>query len=155
MQARIFDRATPADIDGLTELELQCFRQPWSRESIASEFEAHAGAGLLLRDPAAPGRLIAALFYRRVDDEAHLFRVAVAPEHRRRGIGADLIAEFIRRARADRLRAAVLEVGCANSAALGLYRRFGFRIVGTRKGYYDGAREDALILNLNLHEEDV
>ena len=155
MPARVFDRATPADIDGLVELELQCFRQPWSRQSVTSEFEARDGAGLVLRDAETPGRLIAGLFYRRVDDEAHLFRVAVAPEHRRRGIGADLITEFIRLARANRCRAAVLEVGSANAAALGLYRRFGFRTVGTRKGYYDGAREDALILNLNLNEEDL
>ncbi|MCU0578714.1 MAG: GNAT family N-acetyltransferase, partial [Desulfobacterota bacterium] len=57
---------------------------------------------------------------------AELFRVAVAPELRRRGIGGALVAEFLRQARGRGMRSAVLEVGAANAAALALYRAAGF-----------------------------
>jgi ribosomal protein S18 acetylase RimI-like enzyme len=50
------------------------------------------------------------------------------------------------------MHAAVLEVGAANAGALALYRRSGFRPVGTRRGYYNGGREDAVILKLELTE---
>jgi [ribosomal protein S18]-alanine N-acetyltransferase len=152
--APTFTRAAPEDVDGLLELERRCFPQPWGRDAIAGEILARGGTGLVLRGADAAGGLTACLFFRLIDDEAHLFRVAVAPEHRRRGLGAELMGEFIRRARGQGARAAVLEVGAGNTAALALYRKFGFQTVGTRRGYYNGGREDAVILNLNLNEEE-
>jgi ribosomal-protein-alanine N-acetyltransferase len=150
--APTFTPATPVDIDGLLDLERRCFPQPWGRESIAGELAAEGGASLVLRDPEADDRTLACLFYRFIDVEAHLFRVAVSPELRRRGIGAALVGEFIRQARGRGMHAAVLEVGAANAGALALYRRCGFRPVGTRRGYYNGGREDAVILKLELTE---
>jgi ribosomal-protein-alanine N-acetyltransferase len=152
VRASTFSRATPADLDALAQLERTCFPQAWSREAIAAELAANGGAGLVVRDP-TDGRPVAFLFYRIIDGEAHLFRVAVAPERRKRGIGTDLMTAFIRQARARGMRAAVLEVGADNAAALALYRKFGFQTVGSRRGYYDGGREDALILIFNLNEE--
>jgi ribosomal-protein-alanine N-acetyltransferase len=145
-----FTPATPADIECLVELERRCFADPWGRESVAGELAAGGGSSVVLRDPEAGGRPIAYLFYRLVDTEAELFRVAVAPELRRRGIGAALIGEFVRQARARGVQAAVLEVGAANAAALALYRAAGFTPVGARRGYYAGGREDAVILKLEL-----
>lgn len=145
--------ATPADIGALIELERACFHQPWGASAVTDEIAAAGGGSLVARDP-GDGRPVACLFYRDIDGEAHLFRVAVAPERRRLGLGAALVREFIRRARARGMRAAVLEVGSANAGALGLYHGFGFRPVATRRGYYDGGREDALILRLTLKQED-
>jgi ribosomal-protein-alanine N-acetyltransferase len=146
-------RATPADIGALVELERTCFSQPWGAAAVTDEIAAADGGSLVARDP-GDGRPVACLFYREIDGEAHLFRVAVAPERRRMGLGAALVTEFIRQARARGMRAAVLEVGSANTGALGLYHGFGFQPVATRRGYYDGGREDALILRLTLRQED-
>jgi [ribosomal protein S18]-alanine N-acetyltransferase len=148
--APTFTPALPADIDELLDLERRCFPQPWGRESIAGELAATGGASLVLRDPEADGRPVACLFCRFVDTEAHLFRVAVSPDRRRRGIGAALVSEFIRQARARGMQAAVLEVGAANVGALALYRTAGFQPVATRRGYYGGGTEDAVILKLDL-----
>jgi ribosomal-protein-alanine N-acetyltransferase len=149
-----FTRATPADIGPLADLEQKCFPHPWSRESISGELAAAGGESLVVRAPGA-SRPIAGLFYRIIDEEAHLFRLAVTPERRRQGIAADLMRGFIRQARTRGLRAAVLEVGAENVGALALYRRFGFSETGRRRGYYDGGREDAVMLRLNLNEEDL
>jgi len=49
----------------------------------------------------------------------------------------------------------VLEVRPSNTEAVAFYRRFGFQVIATRPGYYSDSREDALILKLDMKEEDL
>jgi ribosomal-protein-alanine N-acetyltransferase len=46
----------------------------------------------------------------------------------------------------------LLEVRPSNETALRLYRKYGFRPIGRRRGYYraDSGREDAMVLALRL-----
>lgn len=75
---------------------------------------------------------------RTIAHEAELLTIAVDPAHQGRGVGRDLMARWLAMACFD---TAFLEVAADNAAALALYARFGFRTVGTRRGYY--ARKDA------------
>lgn len=84
--------------------------------------------------------------------EAHLLDLAVDGDHRRRGIGGQLLAA-LRAAARDELGASAmtLEVRRGNAAARALYRAGGFVEAGVRPGYYptggpDGGREDAVIM---------
>jgi ribosomal-protein-alanine N-acetyltransferase len=43
-----------------------------------------------------------------------------------------------------------LEVRRSNGDATRLYRRFGFRAVGVRHGYYSEDQEDAIVMLLDL-----
>ncbi|MGH2435444.1 MAG: ribosomal protein S18-alanine N-acetyltransferase, partial [bacterium] len=48
-----------------------------------------------------------------------------------------------------------LEVRKSNQTAQALYRKYGFREIGTRKGYYSDNREDAIVMwTGNLRERD-
>jgi ribosomal-protein-alanine N-acetyltransferase len=49
-------------------------------------------------------------------------------------------------------RLITLEVRPSNSAALALYKKLGFRLLGIRKGYYTIPPEDALVLGLHLED---
>lgn len=149
--------ATRADIEALTALENRCFAWPWGRLSFEGELAARDGDSLVART-AAPGgdeELIAYLFYRFIADEVHIFRIAVSPERRRQGIGSRLVGECLQRARNRGMTAAVLEVRPSNTEAVALYRRFGFQVIAARHGYYSDSREDALILKLDIKEEDL
>ncbi len=69
------------------------------------------------------------------------------------GIGRDLMREHIPRAALSGARAVFLEVDPDNAAAVALYRRFGFRDVGRREGYYrrpDGPPTAALVMRRDL-----
>ena len=133
--------------DDLAALHGRVFTVP--RSWSAGEFAALlAGDGVfLLTEP--EGFLLG----RAIAGEAEVLTLAVAPEARRQGIGARLVAEFLTQAVARRAESAFLEVAADNAAAIALYDRAGFRQAGRRRGYYtteDGQRIDALVLSRPL-----
>ncbi|HEU0122875.1 MAG TPA: ribosomal protein S18-alanine N-acetyltransferase [Bryobacteraceae bacterium] len=74
-------------------------------------------------------------------DEYELLNLAVAPDSRRRGIGAALVAALP----AGRI---FLEVRESNAAARALYESQGFRLLGRRKRYYHNPEEDGIVMEL-------
>lgn len=97
------------------------------------------------------GRLIAFASWQVVGDEATLLALAVDGDYRRRGCAQTLLLRSEARLRALGVQRWFLEVREGNAAALGLYQRFGYAVVGRRRDYYparDGShdREDALIM---------
>jgi [ribosomal protein S18]-alanine N-acetyltransferase len=149
--------ATPTDVEPLVALESRCFGWPWGRLSFEGEMASADAESRLAWIEAACGekRIVAYIFFRFIGEEVHIFRLAVDPEWRRQGIGTRLVAECLTSARRRRLAAAVLEVRPSNTEAIALYRKFGFRVIATRPGYYPDSRENALLLKLELKEEDL
>lgn len=115
--------------------------RPWS----ADEFRA------LLAEPT--NFLIARdrgfLLGRTVLDEAELMTVAVAPDARRAGTGAALLAEFEAEAQVRGAVTAFLEVASDNAAAQALYSAKGWQNAGRRRNYYGGG-VDALVMQKAL-----
>ncbi len=96
--------------------------------------------------------------------DAHITNVGVDEVHRRHKVATRMLLVLARRALAEGAVALTLEVRASNTAAQGLYRRFGFAPAGVRKNYYppetntehgSGSRppgqepEDALIMWAN------
>ena len=74
--------------------------------------------------------------------EAEVHTIGVDPRFQRRGIGRRLLRDLL--ARADELGATTfLEVRTDNAAAIALYAREGFEIVGVRRRYYRPSGADA------------
>ena len=88
--------------------------------------------------------------------EAHLLNLCMDRAWRRYGFGELLLAELISRARHANVWQMLLEVRPSNEAALRVYRKYGFRPIGRRRGYYraDDGREDAMVLALRLIRGD-
>ncbi len=83
-------------------------------------------------------------------EETHITNIAVAPEHRREGIGEKMLQKITEDARAEGIKAITLEVRVSNMAAQRMYSKLGFLPGGVRKGYYSDNREDALIMTLEV-----
>lgn len=77
-------------------------------------------------------------------DEAEVFDLCVLSSERRRGIGQRLLLSAGEELRARGGIRLLLEVRRGNLAAIGLYQRMGFELVGERRRYYQDG-EDALI----------
>lgn len=87
-----------------------------------------------------------------VVDELEIDNVAVAPDCRRAGVGAKLLAEALRIAQHLGAVQAVLEVRSNNTAARSLYEKQGFTAIGRRKNYYQNPLDDALIFSKKIAE---
>lgn len=80
-------------------------------------------------------------------DEAHLTNIAVRRQYQRQGIGEQLLISIIDLAAELKANFITLEVRASNTAAQGLYHKFGFTQTGVRPSYYTDNREDALLMS--------
>jgi ribosomal protein S18 acetylase RimI-like enzyme len=67
--------------------------------------------------------------------DAWIFQVGVVPSARGAGLGGGLVAESLRRMRADGKASAVLDVNLNNPGAARVYERLGFHRIGRRARY--------------------
>ncbi len=152
-------RMHPDDLDDVMVIERAAFRHPWSPELFRRELEHDWSTILVAVEPltSAPGkgteRIVAFLIYWLVHDEVHILNVAVAPEHRRKGIARMLMAETEKRAGQASAALITLEVRRSNQGALDLYREFDYRAVGVRPNYYVDEGEDAIVMVKELKRQ--
>ncbi len=118
---------TPAE---MAALHATCFvtPRPWSAAEITA-FRSDPSCFTLTE---AEGFVIG----RAVAGEAELLTLAVAPQARRRGIGAKLVQRFLYQARLRSAQTAFLEVAATNTPAIALYQTLGFARSGLRRAYY-------------------
>ena len=136
-----------ADIKGVMDLERMCFRTHWTREQFLLGLERKAFRILGISER---GVLIAYAAFSVIAKELELMNIAVHPFHRRKGLGARLMAEMLRMCRAEGVVEGFLEVRRSNAGAIDLYQKFGFKQMGTRKKYYPDNNEDALLFRLGF-----
>lgn len=99
--------------------------------------------------PASAAPVCGYLVAWRIADELEILFVVTDPAFRRRGVGRALLRRAAEAARAEGLARVLLEVASRNDAARALYRGFGFRELGVRRGYYaDG--DDAVMMGFEL-----
>ena len=132
------------DLDAIEQIERVSYPTPWSRSMFTSELAKPSSRSLAALDD--DGSVIGYLVISKHVDAWHVMNVAVAPDHRRRGVASALIARLLEVTRSDAERGHTLEVRVSNVGAIALYESFGFQRRGVRRGYYTDNREDAVIM---------
>lgn len=137
-------RAAKADASVLAALERAAFGEKgWGEAGLAGGFGA-PGVEILIGGPADASPAGFAI-WRTLPGEAELLSVGVAPDARRIGLGAALLAAVIEAARSADAAAIHLEVDSGNAAARALYARAGFVETGRRKAYYRSGADAVLM----------
>ena len=134
---------TPSLLTQIEALERACFSVPWTREQLTAQLP---DARHVFLAAVRGGDVLGYIGMLHVLDEGYVSNVAVAPDARRQGVGAALVAALIELAEALRLAFVTLEARASNDAAIRLYERFGFQPVGRRKHYYAKPDEDAVLM---------
>jgi ribosomal-protein-alanine N-acetyltransferase len=127
----------------LASLDARCFHPSWSEGDFAALCANAAVSAWLLASPR--GEPAAYLAFQRIGKEAELYRIAVVPEWRGRGVGLHLLGRLIAAGGRRGLRRLFLEVREGNVAARALYRKVGLRETGRRRSYYREPPEDAVL----------
>ena len=139
----VITKMTRVHAEKVAELEKVCFSNPWSINSIFSEIDNPLSLWLV----AVEGEeVIGYVGSQSVLGWADMMNLAVSPDHRRKGVGKELVLELIRQLQEENVTCLTLEVRVSNTPANELYHHLGFTEVGRRKNYYHNPKEDALIL---------
>jgi ribosomal-protein-alanine N-acetyltransferase len=142
---------TLEDLDDVLVIERLSFQTPWSRGAFRYELSQNRVARCSVAR--WRGRLVGYLCLWEIGHEIHVTNLATHPDVRRRGVARALLGAVLDDARERRVTLVFLEVRPTNAEALGLYERFGFRVIGRRKGYYFDTGEDALVMEARLSGE--
>jgi ribosomal-protein-alanine N-acetyltransferase len=136
------------DLDAVAALETTLQTFPWTRGNFADSLMAGYSVWVLRLG----GELIGFSVVMPVIDEAHLLTIGVCKRYHGQGYGARLLRHAMECARLGGARTLFLEVRPSNERAVELYRHFGFRQIGIRKGYYPAVvgREDGLVFDKEL-----
>jgi len=131
------------DLEDVLVIERASFPIPWSRGIFLGEIEYPFCHDLVaLVESQIVGYICFAIVY----DEIHLRNLAIHRDWKRHGVASRLLSRMIAISSAEGARYGTLEVRKSNTAALELYKRFGFVVEGVRPSYYSETREDALIM---------
>ena len=141
------------DLAALAAIERACFSDAWSESALRAHMENEAALTLLAEDES--GAPCGALLLSCLVPEGEVYRLAVLPTHRRRGIGRLLLTRGLSLLREAGVRQMYLDVRAGNTAAIGLYRALGFLECGRRANYYRAPREDAVLMERELMADEI
>jgi ribosomal-protein-alanine N-acetyltransferase len=142
---------TKGDLAGIMALEQELFPEDaWTRQMFAAEFAQPASRRLYL--VAEEGKTLAgyAGMMFTGGSQADVVTLAVNPAHWGQGTGTALLTTLVDEAASRGCAEVLLEVREDNARARQLYLRHGFTEIGIRRGYYQPAGVDAVVMRKEL-----
>jgi len=132
------------DIPAILQIEAQSFVSTWPPNAFINELRdnklAHYYTGRL------DGRIVAYGGIWVILEDSHVTTIAVHPDVRGQRLGEEMLVHLLDEAIARAASWVTLEVRETNDVAQKLYRKYGFTVVSTRRGYYSDNNESALVM---------
>lgn len=138
------------DVDGVYEVELSSFSDPWTKHALKDEMKNNLSRYIVAEN--SENKIVGYIGSWFIIDEAHITNVAVHSDFRGHNIGGKLIESLIELCKENRINSMTLEVRTSNTLAQNLYKKYGFLPGGIRKEYYSDNKEDAIIMWKQLKE---
>jgi ribosomal-protein-alanine N-acetyltransferase len=151
----LIEDARSDDARAMSEIHESSFERAWSTDEMLGMIGDYPIVQPLVLRVRTWGKTMVAGFVilRIAGGEAEILTIAVAPKFRRCGYGRLLMEEAMRRVYRERAESLFLEVDETNRGAVALYTNLGFKTVGKRPRYYEGAAGTsgtALVMRLGL-----
>ena len=125
-------------------IETRVYPRPWSASLFLSELAQRSTRSYIVAR--VEGEVVGYAGMMFTGLEAHITNIAVDPTFHGRKVGSRLLLTLITEAIARGAETVSLEVRVSNLAAQAMYEKFGFVVMGTRKGYYIETKEDAFVM---------
>ena len=142
------DTMTIESLDSVCAIENASFLNPWSRLCFLDELSFSNSHNFILKfeNSFKTDQIIAYLCCRIIIDELHILKLAVHPEQRQKGIATGFLNHCLNLSGFKHIGTVMLDVRESNAAAIGLYKKLDFHIVGQRPNYYFDTGEDAFLM---------
>lgn len=136
------------DADEVYNIENQAFFEPWSKKNLIKDLESNTFLNHYVAEK--DGKIVGFYISSQVLDEVEIFTIAVNQDYKNMGIATSLLNHLVATSIANNMKEIWLEVSTKNLAAINLYKKFGFEIMGIRKNYYQKVGEDAYNMKKEL-----
>ena len=137
-------RMSVDDIPAVLGIETLSFTSVWPANAFQNELRdnrlAHYFVGRLDGKVVAYGGIWVIL------EDSHVTTIAVHPDQRGKRLGEEMLVHLLDEAIERGASWITLEVRETNDVAQKLYRKYGFTVVSTRRGYYSDNNESALVM---------
>jgi ribosomal-protein-alanine N-acetyltransferase len=138
------------DIPCILEIENVSFQNPWRDSTFVGEIANEGVSFPYVIVHRILKRIIGYIIYWKMQEEVQISNFAIHPDFRRKGIGEAVMRNVIKAIQRAGGVYVFLEVRPSNLAARALYKKLGFKILGTKRDYYHTPVEDALIMGRPL-----
>jgi ribosomal-protein-alanine N-acetyltransferase len=139
------------DLASVLAIEKVSFPNPWHESTFRGEIQHRPISFPLVIVHSTLNEVIGYIIFWLIGEEAQINNIAVHPDFRRLGIGEHVLRQVIELVKWRGAKFVTLEVRPSNIAALTLYKKIGFRMLGVRKNYYTNPSEDAFVLGLQVN----
>ena len=131
------------DMDCALEIENEGFEFPWSEEDFVRCLRQRNCIGMVAEHD---DRIVGFMIYELHKTRLHVLNFAVARQHRRLGVGTQMIDKLTGKLSHQRRSRILLEVRETNLAAQLFFRKCGFRAVSVLRDFYEDTTEDAYLM---------
>src|SRR5260221_6327816 len=130
--------------------EQESFEFAWTEEDFLRCLRQRNCIGMVAEQGE---KVVGFMIYELHKAKLHILNFAVQPNHRRSGVGAQMVAKLISKLSSHRRTRITLEVRETNLAAQLFFRHEGFKAVKVLRSFYEDSGEDAYLLQYRLADD--
>lgn len=134
------------DIFEVHAIERASFPNPWHLTTFRGEIHNRPISSPYVIVHRLEKKIIGYVICWDIQDEIQISNIAVHPDFRRMGVGESVLRQVLSQLKKEGAKYVSLEVRPSNMAAIKLYNKLGFDILGIRKDYYRNPPEHAVVM---------
>ena len=140
------------DMAEVLQTEQQSFDYSWTEEDFLRCLRQRNCIGMVadLVENYEYGPVVGFMIYELHKTKLHILNFAVAPSHRKMGVGRQMVSKLIGKLSSHRRTRITLAVRETNLAAQFFFRSREFRGVKVLRGYYEDSGEDAFLMQYRI-----
>jgi [ribosomal protein S18]-alanine N-acetyltransferase len=137
------------DLADVLQAERGSFDFAWTEEDFLRCLRQRNCIGMVAEQG---DRVIGFMIYELHKSKLHVLNFAVAPSHRRMGVGAQMVEKLIHKLSSHRRHKITLAIRERNLPAQLFFRKADFKAVKVLRNYYEDSREDAFLMEFAVDE---
>ena len=137
------------DIDNILPLENTLYHKPWQKKDYEYELNDNPFAHYLKMVDGDSKEIMGYIGFWVKFEQAEITKVSISKKYQGYKLSKLLMADAERRMKLAGCESSTLEVRVSNEVAINLYKSFGYKILTTRKNYYEN-NEDAYLMYKEL-----